>query len=307
MDPRYYIGQHDRRTERLWMTRRSAQYGLQRRPMVLGYGYLGQSGERLLPGAGQIATVPTAGAWYQLKKGDTYWGISKAAYGSENVKTGLYAINDSTWNAYIQKGKKGWESYKISGLQANPDYVAGTRQPKGSGGDYPTVWIPPLEGGEPEDVIGTPGTPPPVYLPGPTGPQGPIGPPGSIGPVGPMGPKGDKGDQGPPGSSVDAEAVKKAIQDYLAANPPAQGPMGPMGPPGPMGPAGSSIDVEAVKKAIEAYLVANPPAQGPMGPMGPPGPMGPAGPPGASSGTTGSGGNGMWVIPFLALLASLQG
>ncbi len=301
MDPRYYIGNRDRRTERLWLSRRSAQYGLQARPRVLGYGYLGQAGDRLLPGPEQIAAAATAGMWYQVKKGDTYWGISKAAYGSDNVKNGLYAINDSTWNSYISKGKKGWETYKISGLQATPDYMAGTRSPKGSGDDYPTIWIPPLSGGEPEDLFPT------IPVPsepgqGPPGPQGPMGPKGDIGPVGPMGP------MGPAGPAIDAGAIKAAINAYLAANPPSAGPMGPMGPPGPMGPigpAGSSVDAGAIKAAINAYLAANPPSagpQGPMGPMGPPGPSGPQGP----EGMTTSASNGMWALPFFALIASLQ-
>jgi hypothetical protein len=304
MDPRYYIGNRDRRTERLWLSRRSAQYGLQARPRVLGYGYLGQADDRLLPGPGQIAAAATAGMWYQVKKGDTYWGISKVAYGSDNVKNGLYAINDSTWNSYISKGKKGWETYKISGLQATPDYVAGTRSPKGSGDDYPTIWIPPLSGGEPEDLFPT------IPVPsepgqGPPGPQGPMGPKGDIGPVGPMGP------MGPAGPAIDAGAIKDAIAAYLAANPPSMGPMGPAGPMGPMGPAGPAIDAGAIKDAIAAYLAANPPSMGPMGPAGPMGPMGPAGPagpqgPAGITTSASSASNGMWALPFFALIASLQ-
>jgi hypothetical protein len=302
MDPRYYIGNRDRRTERLWLSRRSAQYGLQARPQILGYGgYLGQTGDRLLPAPGQIAATPTAGTWYQVKKGDTYWSISKTAYGSENVKTGLYAMNNSSWNAYISKGTKGWEAYKISGLQATPDYVAGTRSPKGSGKDYPTVWIPPLSGGEPEDLYPT--------IPVPSEPgQGPPGPQGPMGPVGPMGPMGP---MGPAGPAIDAGAIKDAIAAYLAANPPSMGPMGPPGPMGPMGPAGPAIDAGAIKDAIAAYLAANPPSMGPMGPPGPMGPMGPAGPsgpqgPAGMTTSASSASNGMWALPFFALIASLQ-
>jgi hypothetical protein len=74
-----------------------------------------------------------------------------------------------------------------------------------------------------------------------------------------------------------------------------------------MGPAGEP-DSAAIKKAINAYLAANPPSAGPQGPQGPMGPAGPQGPQGPAGITTSasSASNGMWALPFFALIASLQ-
>ena len=45
------------------------------------------------PKSGQISSTPAQAMWYRVKKGDTYWAISKAAYGKKLVKKGLYLIN----------------------------------------------------------------------------------------------------------------------------------------------------------------------------------------------------------------------
>lgn len=248
------------------------------------------------PQPSQISSTPVAGKWYRVKRGDTYWAISKAAYGQPNVKQGLYLMNDSLWNSYIDKKRTGWEAYRVDGLQATPDYSATDyRAPKGSGTSYPLVWIPPLTGGEPSDVYPpTPNAGPP----GPRGPRGERGERGPIGPIGPIGPKGEKGDRGergaigPIGPKGDRGPIGPPGQ---GAGTPVPGPPGPrgergaIGPIGPVGPPGRSIT-------------------GPMGPPGPPGPpgesiVGPPGPPGPSG--QAAGGNKMWVIPMMALLASL--
>lgn len=255
------------------------------------------------PQPSQISATPTAGKWYRIKQGDTYWGTSKAAYGQANVKKGLFLMNDSLWNSYIDKKRTGWESYGVDGLQATPDYSpTEARAPKGSGHAYPLVWIPPLTGGEPSDVY------PPVTDVGPPGPKGdrgergpigPIGPPGErgpIGPIGPIGPPGERGPIGPIGPRGERGPIGPIGPPGQGAGTPVPGPPGPPGPPGrtvtgPPGPAG-------------------PPGQsvvGPPGPQGPPGesivgPPGPQGPPGTT--TEGSGGN-MWVIPMLSLMATL--
>ena len=277
------------------------------------------------PKAGQIVTQPKQGAWYRLKSGESYWGISKRAYGQANVKKGLFLMNDSPWNEYIHKAKKGWTSYKVKGLQSTPDYSATEfRAPKGSGHAYPLVWIPPLTGEEPKDVF--PPDPDPVGIPGPPGPRGPIGPPGArgaigppgskgakgdpgaVGPPGPRGPKGERGPMGPPGSGegggVGPPGPKGAKGDPGAIGPP--GPRGAIGPPGARGPRGERGPIGPPGSGEGGGV--GPP--GPMGPMGPPGargdigPAGPMGPPGpaGSAGEGGGADNKMWVFPLLLAL-----
>jgi len=249
--------------------------------------------DRIIPTPAQIRnnrdSIP--GTWYRILPDETWYGVAKRAYGAENVKKGLFLINDSTWNSHIDKQTKGWESYKVKGLQATPDYsTANPRAPKGSGHDYPTAWIPPLTGEEPEliypppaGIPGPPGSPGSPGVPGKTGPQGPPGMPGPLGPPGKPGPTGPKGDTGPMGTKG------------------ATGPMGPAGPPG------TATDA-AIKAAVIAYLAKNPPqgTPGPMGPAGPPGipgPMGPAGPPGTSVSSGGAGAdNKLWLLPLVGLL-----
>lgn len=250
-----------------------------------GLGAVDEDG-RYLPTPDQIVSTPKPGLWYQIKKGETWWGTAKKAYGSSDLKKGLLLMNASTWNDHISRKKKGWEAYKVAGLQATPDYdsSANPRAKVLSGNEYPVAWIPPLTGEEPEDLgFGEgPSVPTPVPGQGPPGPAGPPGPTGPVGPPGPTGPVGPPGPTGPAGKGAGSPVPGPA------------GPAGPIGPVGPPGPAGKSI--------------IGPP--GPTGPIGPPGPTGPAGPPGptGATGTAGVGGGGkMWVIPLAALFASLKG
>lgn len=267
----------------------------------LGFGFFD-------PQPSQIASTPTAGKWYRVKMGDTYWAISKAAYGQANVKKGLYAMNDSLWNSYIDKGRKGWESYNRDGLQATPDYSpTEPRAPKGSGNAYPLVWIPPVNGGEPEDVF------PPNTVVGPVGPPGPRGERGPIGPIGPPGPKGDRGERGPIGPP--GQGAGTPIPGPVGPPGP-RGEIGPIGPRGPAGPPGQGSGTSVPGPPgpigpIGPEGPPGPPGQSVVGPIGPPGPpgesiVGPPGPPGPA-GNGGGGGNNMWVIPFAALIASLAG
>ena len=311
-----------------------------RRPLFFGFG---QTSDFYMPSPAQILSEPTQGAWYKVVKGDTYWRISRDAYGKENVKKGLYLLNDSPWNGYIDKKIKGWENYKVKGLQATPDYSAtDLRAPKGSGNEYPTVWIPPLTGEEPGEIYSSPsqgpigpqgkpgqagsqgakgakgdqGPPGPPGSAGKTGPAGPAGPPGEPGPMGPAGPVGPRGEKGDPGQATDA-AILAAVQKWLDANPDKA--RGPAGSPGKTGPAGS------------------PGKPGPMGPAGPVGPRGEKGDPGQATdaailaavnkwmdlnkadlvgpigpqgpmGPAGEGGGGpdkkMWVIPLVLSMIS---
>jgi hypothetical protein len=311
----------DNRRKDFWTGRRSWQYN-----------YAGLGGEYqgaiYVPDPSQILSTPKAGSWYRLKKGDTYWAISKASYGADNVKAGLYVMNDNPGNSHIAKGTKGWEAYKIKGLQATPDYSAiNPRAGKGSGNSYPTVWIPPLSGETPEDLHPIE---PIITTPEPTTPSpgtSIIGPPGPMGPVGPAGPVGPVGPAGPAGPAPSDTAIMGLIKQYLSQNPPPagpagpvgpSGPAGPIGPAGPMGPPGQATD-SAIMAAVKQYLNENPPPGGPQGPpgpqgipgpagmIGPMGPAGPAGPIGPSGATGGSGGGdkGLWALNMIALLMTL--
>ncbi len=198
----------------------------------------------------RISLTPVAGRWYQVKTGDTYWAISKGAYGKPNVRAGLMRLNNSPWNGYIQKARKGWEAYKVDGLQATPEYsaTAPRRQPRGSGRSYPLIWIPPITGGEPRDV----------WPPDTEGEIGPIGPRGPIGPPGPPGREGARGELGPPSDPGDR---------------------GPVGPRGPIGPPGDGVGIPGPRGARGARGAIGPPGKG-VGIPGPPGARGAIGPPG---------------------------
>jgi len=165
----------------------------------MGFGAADSEG-RYLPTPDQIVATPTQGLWYQIKKGETWWGVAKKAYGSDNLKKGLLLMNASTWNDHIDRKTKGWEAYKVKGLQATPDYdsTANPRAKVLTGTEYPVAWIPPLTGEEPEDMGFAPS--PDIPTPVPTtpgkqipGPPGPAGPPGPSGPVGPSGTGGGGG------------------------------------------------------------------------------------------------------------------
>ena len=253
---------------------------------------------RYLPTESQIVDYPKPGSWYRFgtfKEDENYYGISKRAYGGPNVKAGLFLMNDATWNDHIDKKKKGWTSYKVKGLQSTPDYDS-FNNPRArvlTGHDYPVLWIPPMNGDEPEDVGFAPAPDPimtiPTPVPTPT-PGAPIpGPPGSKGKQGipgPPGPMGAKGIPGPPGPSG------------KGAGSPVPGPPGPMGAkgiPGPPGPSGS--------KGYPGI----PGLPGPTGMPGPQGSQGIPGPPGPTgeAGAAGGGGKGLWAIPLAAIFATL--
>jgi hypothetical protein len=265
-----------------------------------------------------VTTTPKAGYYYLPKKGDVPYNIAKKAYkdaGLTDVKTGLFLMNDNPANAHIKKGKSGWESYKVKGLQLNPDYDSSDAQSThGSGTGYPLVWIPPLNGATPDQVAGG-GQP----IPGQEGKQGipgPQGPQGIPGPQGPQGIPGEPGhtptkaelsslisdfmDENPVSGKVSSQELAKAVSDYLQKNPVAQGPQGIPGPRGPQGipgpaptkaelsslisdfmdenPVAGKVSSQELAKAVSDYLQKNPVAQGPQGIPGPRGPQGMPGP-----------------------------
>ena len=292
-------------------------------PNLRGFAGFGAD-ERMIPTTAQIVDTPTPGLWYRIKKGETWWGVAKRAYGKTYLKKGLLLINASTWNDHIERKKKGWTAYNVKGLQATPNYsTANPHAPKGSGSAYPTAWIPPLDGREPEDVFPTQPNQGPAGPLGPMGPAGPMGPKGDTGPIGPAGPTGPqgkagaRGPRGLPGEATDA-AITAAVQNWMQKHPVTgqagptgakgdPGPTGAAGPRGPQGPAGArgprGLPGEATDAAIMAAIqdhLKNNPIQGAIGPSGPPGPMGPAGPKG-ESGTGGGSGKQMWLLPLLAV------
>jgi hypothetical protein len=234
---------------------------------------------RYLPTEDQIKDYPTPGAWYRFgtyKEDETYYGIAKRAYGAGDIKKKLMLLNNATWNNHINKKTKGWEAYKVKGLQSTPDYDSfnNPRAKVLTGNDYPVLWIPPITGEEPEEMGFEDPEPTPVPVPKPgtpiPGPPGPAGKQGIPGPPGPQGIPGDKGIPGPPG------------------------PQGIPGPPGPQGPPGVGAG---------ASVPGPPGPQGIPGPPGPPGPSGPQGVPGPP-GTSGGGGDDkkLWFLPLVALL-----
>lgn len=297
-----------RRPIRAQMMKRFRQYvpgGKLPAHYFLGFGAVDEEG-RYLPKPSEIVAYPKPGTFYKFgtyKEDETYYGIAKRAYGADNVKKGLLTMNASTWNDHINRKNKGWESYKVKGLQSTPDYDS-TNNPRAkvlTGHEYPVVWIPPLTGEEPEDVgyedpivttptpVPTPGEP----IPGPPGPTGPMGPAGPAGPAGAKGATGAKGVPGPPGP----EGPQGVI------GPP--GPTGPQGPPGPAGKgAGTSIPGPPGPTGPMGPSGAIGPA-GPPGPTGPMGPAGPAGPPGPAGAASAGGGDNkkLWAIPLVAMLA----
>jgi len=305
---------------------------------LAGFGQNFDKEGRVLPYPSAVKDYPTPGYWYifgTYKEDETYWGISKRAYGQDNVKAGLYLMNDSTWNDHVDKKTKGWEAYGVKGLQSTPDYDTSNnpRAPVLSGHEYPMIWIPPLSGEEPEDLwVEGPVTPPePIYTPpviGPAGPPGPKGPPGPIGPQGPAGPAGPKGDPGQASNEAIRNAVIKWMnehKDEMRGDPgqkgppglpgPAgkQGPIGPQGPagkigpagpagkPGPAGPAGKIGPVGPVGPRGPEGLIGPMGPTGPMGPKGSMGPQGPAGPQGIKGKDASR--SALWLIPALALMA----
>jgi hypothetical protein len=227
------------------------------------YGF-GQEDSRYIPTPAQILASPQAGAWYRIKKGETWWSVAKAAYGAD-LKKGLLIMNKSSWNDHIEKKSTGWEAYQVKGMQATPDYSAtAPHAPKGSGKDYPTAWIPPLTAEEPEalykkdtSVVIVPGSP---------------GEPGT------KGEKGDKGDPGPAGAGATDAQIYAQLQTWIAQNPDkARGPAGQPGAKGDTGPAGQATP-EQIQATVQKMIDANPEKfRGPAGAPGAKGATGPAG------------------------------
>jgi hypothetical protein len=298
---RAWPGLHPPNVQRAILRYADAMNGRRRvgRPYNLGsVGFAGYA----TPTPSKISSTPQIGRWYRLVRGDNYWTISKNVYGRENVKEGLYTLNDSPWNSYIDKASKGWEAYNVEGLQATPDYSETLhRAPKGSGNAYPLIWIPPLGGGDPDEDTGGDGIPGPQGPPGPRGATGPAGPrgatgargpagPGGAGTVGPPGPMGPRGPQGPPGPGGDGESIPGP-----QGPPGPRGAIGPAGPQGPPGPGGAGT-VGPMGPAGPAGAMGPAGPMGPAGAMGPPGAIGPAGPAGEG------GGGKMWMIPMAVSL-----
>lgn len=223
----------------------------------------------------EIKATPQIGSFFRPAK-TTAWTVWKIA---NNARTAaglpsnmtykiIQAISKSAFNKHIAYTNKGYENYPFTGPELTTRYSLDMNAAKGSGTNYPVVWIPnPATLAEPAPAaapVATPSTTPAIV--GTPGPAGPAGPPGIIGPVGPQGPKGDKGEPGPPGIPGTAAGTAKAIP----------GPAGPAGPPGIIGPIGPKGDTGATGP------------QGVPGKTGPAGPAGPAGPPGKVLSTSGN-------------------
>jgi hypothetical protein len=327
--PHYAVGRGVRKYQRHWGLH--GEFG--------GFG----ADPRYIPQPAQIVANPKPGLWYRIKKGETWWGTAKRAYGKANLKKGLLLMNAATWNDHIDRRTKGWEAYNRKGLQATPDYSASSpHAPKGSGDDYPTAWIPPLDGTEPEEIYTEdPGD----GIPGPPGPRGPRGYTGSSGPRGPAGERGSPGTrgpagpEGPPGEATD-KAIMRAVHLWMednrdkirgpagspgkagAAGPRGSGgprglpgPTGPPGPPGsvgPPGPPGKATD-EAIMRAVRGWIIEHKDelvgprgargAPGMPGIPGIPGPVGPIGPPGPEGPAGQAGKGGGGNMWILPLLA----
>jgi hypothetical protein len=251
---------------------------------------------RYIPTPAEILDKPKPGGFYRItteKPDETWYGVAKRAYGAANVKKGLLAMNAATWNDHINRKKKGWESYKVKGLQDTPDYSEiHPHAPVMTGHAHPVVWIPYL------DTEGNPTEPEDSYKipPPPTGPGGPTNaeiealikayleahppPPGPPGPAGKAGKTGAKGPQGDPGVPGEIGPPGK---------PGKTGPKGGKGDPGPMGPPGPPATEAQIAELVSSYLDKNPPAKGDPGPPGPQGIPGIQGPPGAPGGSVSPG------------------
>ena len=308
----------DRRRLTHWVNTRSNQYAMS-----------GTDAEgRYIPTEDEIKDYPTPGYWYRFgtyNPDETYYGISKRAYGADNVRTGLFLLNDATWNSHIDKKKRNWESYGVEGLQSTPDYDS-YNNPRAlvlTGHDYPVLWVPPMSGDEPEDIGFTDPEPAPILVPpveppkpqpkppsapGIPGPQGPAGP---AGPAGPRGARGERGPAGPKGDPGEAsnEAIRLAVIKWMNEHKnELKGPPGKAGKRGPAGPRGAAGKRGATGPKGEQGK------PGLIGPMGPTGPVGPAGKRGerGSQGDPGEKGKAgkdaqraaFWLLPLMALYAS---
>jgi hypothetical protein len=130
------------------------------------FGRFGEDAERYEPAPTAILVAsPKPGTFYRPRKGIYPVKVADIAYGAKDRKKGLLLMNAATWNGHVHKAKTGWEAYKVQGLQFEPRYAPQpARATFGSGTAYPVVWIPPLDGREPEAVFSS--SPPAPPLPG---------------------------------------------------------------------------------------------------------------------------------------------
>ena len=118
---------------------------------------------RYVPDSSEILiSSPRPGAFYIPRSGIYPIKVAEVAYGAANKKAGLLAMNASTWNDHVRRGTKGWEAYKVSGLQFDPKYGSHPCSTYNTGKLYPVIWIPPLTGEEPEVWFSKPSPVPPV-------------------------------------------------------------------------------------------------------------------------------------------------
>jgi hypothetical protein len=152
-----------------------------------GYAFAGSidaTSGRYVPDASEILTAaPKPGSFYVPRSGIYPAKVADVAYGAADRKRGLLAMNASTWNDHVRRAAAGWEPYKVKGLQFEAKYKAtDPRSTYGSGNAFPVIWVPPLDGREPEAFFSTGPVVPPVgpvvppYVP-PTPPVGPVVPP----------------------------------------------------------------------------------------------------------------------------------
>jgi len=131
-------------------------------------GSLDATSGRYVPDSSEILiSSPRPGTFYIPRSGIYPIKVAEVAYGPANKKAGLLAMNASTWNDHVRRGTKGWEAYKVSGLQFDPKYGTNPRSIYGSGTSFPVIWIPPLDGKEPEAVIVSPAPIAPPLPPAP--------------------------------------------------------------------------------------------------------------------------------------------
>jgi hypothetical protein len=138
---------------------------------------------RYVPTTAQILTAaPRPGTFYRPRQGIWPIKVAEVAYGAADRKRGVLSINASTWNDHVRRASKGWEAYKVNGLQFEARYGAHPSSFFNTGNAYPVIWVPPLDGREPEAFFSTGPVVPPVgpvvppYVP-PTPPVGPVVPP----------------------------------------------------------------------------------------------------------------------------------
>jgi hypothetical protein len=118
---------------------------------------------RYVPTTAQILTAaPRPGTFYRPRQGIWPIKVAEVAYGAADRKRGVLSINASTWNDHVRRASKGWEAYKVNGLQFEARYGAHPSSFFNTGNAYPVIWVPPLDGREPEAFFSTGPVVPPV-------------------------------------------------------------------------------------------------------------------------------------------------